>query len=340
MLGTVLWQRDVIRGTVESHFSQMMKNVSADTTRSVYRMCAVSQARTERRLANSLEVARRELALAGDLSFAEPVSWKCANQLTSEGRELTLPKMMLGNTWLGQNRRASVESPVVDAVNRNTRDYCTIFHRMNEAGDMLRVCTNVLDSEGARAIGTFVPHANPDGGDNPVISAVLKGQTYRGRAYVVNDWHLAQYEPIWASPKKEKVVGMLYVGVGLAEVNREIRQSVLETVVGRTGYVYVFTGSGDHRGAFVISKDGKQDGENMWDMKDADGRFLVRDLVAKAIATKDGAVDYQRYPWKNAGELKARMKTAAVTYFAPWDWVIAAGTYEDDYQDATDSVTG
>ena len=340
MLGTVLGQKQAIRATVNANFSQLMKNASADAARSVYRMCAASHARTERQLMHSMEVARRELAQADSLSFAEPVAWRCVNQLTREATELSLPKMMLGKAWLGQNRQASVASMIVDAEQRNTGDYCTIFQRMNDAGDMLRVCTNVLNADGSRAVGTFIPSAKPDGSENAVIAAVLKGQTYQGRANVVNDWHLAQYEPIWDSPKKERVVGMLYVGVGLDDVNRELRRSIIDTVVGRTGYVYVLGGPGDQRGTYLISKEGKRDGESLWDTADAAGRFFVRDIVEKAIATTAGSVDFERHPWKNEGESKARMKVDAVTCFAPWNWVIGAGTYEDDYSEVTDAVMG
>ena len=48
----------------------------------------------------------------------------------------------------------------------------------------------------------------------------------------------------------------------------------------------------------------------------------------------DNALDYERYPWEYPGETEARMKISAITYFAPWDWVIGAGVYEDYYYQA------
>jgi methyl-accepting chemotaxis protein len=38
-----------------------------------------------------------------------------------------------------------------------------------------------------------------------------------------------------------------------------------------------------------------------------------------------------RYPWKNAGDPKARMKVARLMYYQPWDWVIGAGSYLEEF---------
>ena len=81
-------------------------------------------------------------------------------------------------------------------VTKLVGETATIFQRMNEQGDMLRVATTVKMAVRERAIGTFIPAFGPDGAKNPVISAILKGTTYHGRAYVVNDWYLTAYEPI------------------------------------------------------------------------------------------------------------------------------------------------
>ncbi len=66
---------------------------------------------------------------------------------------------------------------------------------------MLRVATNVIGDNGKRAIGTFIPATGPDGQPNPIVAAVLRGETFVGRAYVVNTWYMAAYEPLWDSQK-------------------------------------------------------------------------------------------------------------------------------------------
>jgi len=101
--------------------------------------------------------------------------------------------------------------------------------------------------------------------------------------------------------------------------------------VGKTGYVYVLGSQGEQRGRYLISAQGKRDGENIWEAKDASGQLFIQGIITKAVATHDGEIAHAIYPWKNEGEAKARTKLAAMTYHAAWDWVIVAGAYEDDF---------
>ena len=85
------------------------------------------------------------------------VNWEARNQVTKAVSSISLPKVMIGGTWLGQIRDTEMQVPVVDSVRRITKATSTIFQRMNRQGDMLRVATNVIGDDGKRAIGTFIP---------------------------------------------------------------------------------------------------------------------------------------------------------------------------------------
>ena len=87
-------------------------------------------------------------------------------------------------------------SPSVDEIHDAGGVAATIFQRMNDAGDMLRIATNVVGNDGKRGIGTYIAARKADGAPNTVIASVLRGQRFAGRAFVVNDWYLAAYEPI------------------------------------------------------------------------------------------------------------------------------------------------
>jgi len=295
-------------------------------------MCLTQQAALEDAVSDGLAVTRATLARAGEVRLeGDPVSWNAVDQFSKKATTVELPPFLAGDTWLGQNAESSVPSPVVDEVGKLIGGTATIFQRMNGTGDMLRVCTNVQTKEGKRAIGSYIPVTNPDGQPNPVLKAVLAGQTYRGRAFVVDRWYVTAYEPITSAGGE--VVGMNYFGVPL-ESATALRQSIMDVKVGETGYVYVLDGKGN----YVVSKDGKRDGENLWEARDANGVAFMQEIVTKAKVLKDDEVGEQIYPWLNKDDKEARDKVARFVYFEPWDWVIGAGSYMDEFTAAETAV--
>jgi methyl-accepting chemotaxis protein len=319
--------------------TESVKLMSADLehiAQGVYRMCFVQQKLLEKKVKEGLNVAEDVLNSSGQVSFAnDRVPWEAVNQSDHSISRIELPKMLVGNAWLGQISDLKKVSPVVDRVKSLMGSTCTIFQRMNEQGDMLRVCTNVVDKNGNRAIGTYIPSMEPDGKANPVTSTILSGHIFVGRAYVVDTWYVASYKPILDNNKN--VIGMLYVGVKIEDVP-ELRQVITGTAVGKTGYVYVLGGSGDQKGHYVISHKGQRDGEDILDSRDDRGSMFIRSIITKAQAMKNGDCDFERYPWRNEGDDRARWKVAAVTYFEPWDWVIGASSYEDEFFEASNRL--
>jgi methyl-accepting chemotaxis protein len=335
---TLLVQNHRLDREVEAAVHQQAASETAKIAQSVYLICHGTEQRNQRQLQHDLEVARGILERAGGVSFAgESVTWEAMNQFTKETSAVTVPKMLAGAEWFGQVRSANARAPIVDEATQLTGDFCTVFQRINEAGDMLRVATSVTKDDGTRAIGTFIPAKNPDGADNPVVQAVLRGETFRGRAFVVNQWHAAAYEPIW-DPARQRVIGMLYVGIGMKTINQELHEIIKRMVVGKTGYVSVLGAKSDERGKYLVSYQGKQDGENVWESKDASGHLVVQSMIQKGLQTKDGSVEHETYAWQNPGEAAPRQKVAAVTSFAPWGWVIGADAYIEDFADARDRL--
>ncbi len=302
------------------------------TAKQVYLMCKTVQDSTARHLLATLNVAKEEIGRSGGIALGmDQVTWRARNQFTQQVKDVRLPKMMVGGVRLGQDAEFSARSPVVDVVTRYTQRYCTIFQRMNTDGDMLRVCTTVRNNEGKRAIGTYIPRRMPDGTDNPVLAKVLKGETYSGMAQVVGKSQGTVYEPLWRGADKKEVIGMVYVGTDMSDMLKELRDAIASIVVGKTGYVGVIGAKGEQRGTYIISKGGERDGENILNTRDANGRLIIKDMVDKALVTAPGTVFFDQYPWQNIGEEAPRTKRAALIYFDPWDWIISAGVYDDDY---------
>ena len=81
----------------------------------------------------------------------------------------------------------------------------------------VRITTNVEKEDGSRAIGTRV--------SSEVYERVLgEGKIWLGRAFVVNNWYISAYEPIY--DPDHRIIGMLYVGV-LEDKYIDIRNRIL-----------------------------------------------------------------------------------------------------------------
>jgi methyl-accepting chemotaxis protein len=297
-----------------------------NTVTSIRTMAVTQNEILREEVLHDLNVARRLMNEGGGLRIfdAETASWQAVNQFTKAEQQVELPHMILGGEWLKQNVKADIPTSLVDEVKLLVGGTCTVYQRMNEAGDMMAVATNMIQQDGTRAIGTYIPATNPDGPANPVVAALLKGETFRGRAFVVDDWYITAYEPLL--DRNDAVIGALYVGVK-QESTPAMREALLKMKIGQTGYVWVI----DSQGNYVLSKNGARDGENILGVKAADGTPFVEDIIAKVRQVPEGAIVDSMYPWKNNGDENARMKITKVTYFKPWDWIIGAGTFEDEF---------
>lgn len=339
IVGIAVYEKIRLKEDIGQEMRDLAESEAKKVVQTVYQMAKVMQQSIHESMENNLRVAEEIMTIAGEVSLGEEtVAWRAINQYSKETTSVKLPRLQVGGQWLGQNRDLLQLTMVVDKVTELVGGTCTIFQRMNERGDMLRVATNVEKLDGSRAIGTYIPHFNPDGQPNSVVDTVLKGETFYGRAYVVNAWYVAGYMPLW-DDAHEQVIGILYVGEKEKDIS-SLRKEINNIVIGKTGYVCVVGAKGEQRGTYRISRKGQRDGENLWDSQDSAGRYFVREIVHNALALPtqdaDGSIPVflEHYPWQNSDESVIRQKTAAISYFAPWDWIIMASLYEDDIVDS------
>ena len=323
----IITQQRALQTGVEGDLDDLAQREAGHIAQTVRRLCESARKRTELELRGHLAVARAELNRLGPVTLsAAPAPGGTVAAPNSPAP----PVLMAGTNRFAGNPDFLKATPVVDAVTQATRGHCTIFQRQNPDGDMVAVATTVPGAKESRAVGLRLAHLNSDRSEDPFIAAVLKGNTQAGRIQIGNAWQGRACEPIWDTGAQSNVVGMLAVDLDLTESDRDLRQSIMSMTVGKSGYVYVLGGQGAPRGHYLVSKDGSRDGEDIWDSRDSDGRLFIQSIIQKAVDTRNGSVALERYAWKNPGEAQARVKIAAVTYYEPWDWVIAAGMYEDD----------
>src|SRR5579872_5379745 len=200
----------------------------------------------------SLDSARAILSHDGALTWAgSPVSWEARNQVDDRGSKLTLPAVSVSGKPIVSEREPGRRVPIVDEVRDIAGTNCTLFQRMDAQGDMLRIATTVVGKDGKRAIGTYIPTVQANGIENPVLAAVLNGTRYVGRAWVVDSWHIAAYDPIIGTDRK--VAGMLYVGVPESVHAEKIRETLARLKVGRRGYAFAVHSARETMGQFVFA---------------------------------------------------------------------------------------
>jgi two-component system NtrC family sensor kinase len=101
------------------------------------------------------------------------------------------------------NRRFGLVDHIKQVVFEDARYHARPVGTATLFLDDVRIATNVLNRDGTRAVGTRVAADVYD-------QVVGQGRRWLGRAFVVDDWYIAAYDPI--RDAGGRVVGMLYVG--------------------------------------------------------------------------------------------------------------------------------
>lgn len=124
-------------------------------------------------------------------------------------------------TWAedGNVSRVVMETPpsafddhtMIDSVGRMTGETATVFAWDPQTRDFYRKTTNLIKSDGSRAVGTQL------GQNGAVYPVVTTGKTYRGEAVILGTPYYTIYEPIFS--QAGDIIGILYAGVRKSAVN-------------------------------------------------------------------------------------------------------------------------
>jgi len=138
------------------------------------------------------------------------------------GYDGSLIGVLYGGNLLNRNYEIvdRIKDIVYQGVKYKGKDIgtATIFQ-----GD-LRISTNVEGEDGHRAIGTRVS-------EEVYEQVLVKGLPWIHRAFVVNHWYVAAYEPI--KDIKGEIIGILYAGI-LEEKFADMRRRAILTFLGIT----------------------------------------------------------------------------------------------------------
>jgi two-component system NtrC family sensor kinase len=108
---------------------------------------------------------------------------------------------------------------------------------------------------------------------------------------------------------------------------QDLKNRIVEKKVGETGYIYAMTREG------VLTIHPSREGQNVYDERDDEGRAFIREMCEKGSG-------WVRYPWRNPGDLVARTKIVRYEHFEPWNWIVAVGSYEDEFYREANVIRG
>ncbi|NLG70754.1 MAG: HAMP domain-containing protein [Chloroflexi bacterium] len=325
------WQTEVLNEAARQEADQLLSQDLKHTAEGVYNLIRTQDETIRQVVSNNLTVALHLIEQKGGLYLStKTVDWEAVHYQNGEVQKLSLPRMMVGTAWLGQNSDPQVETPLVDDVVRMGAGLVTIYQRVNEAGDMLAVASGATKAGGEREIGVLIPAVDDSGRSHPAIATVLTGYSYRSLIEFRGKKYVSLYHPLTDS--KDQIIGMILIGIEQERFD-SLSYTIQNIVVGKTGYVFVLGGNGEQRGRYIISQKGQRNGESLWDAQDAEGNYFIRDMVKAALDLESGRSTTFRYYWQNKGEAEPREKVAQLMYYEPWDWVIGVGAYVEEVND-------
>jgi signal transduction histidine kinase len=121
------------------------------------------------------------------------------------------------------------------------------------------------------------------------------------------------------SEKNSDIVNLFYreqLSGRLTETEAKARATavLLSQQIAKSGYLYCL----DSQGTITVHPEAGVQGRNLADVS----------FVGEQMRRKNGYIEYD---WKNPGDRQARAKALWMTYFEPWDWIISATAYRDEF---------
>ena len=151
---------------------------------------------------------------------------------------------------------------------------------------------------------------------------------------------LVQLKDTMLDDRKQKTRDLVDVAIGIVSHHHQLaasgklsaadaqiaaRDSLRGLRYGKDDYYFGF----DTSGVYVLHGGNPAiEGQLKIDMKDTNGKLLIRELIAAGQAG-GGFVDYW---FPRAGQQTAEPKLGYAVLFAPWNWVIGTGIYIDDVE--------
>lgn len=256
---------------------------------------------TQEKLDSDLTLLKDDLRRSGALELNPKQMRKvqATQQGTNTTSELSLPTLTIGGIPLNDNFE------IVDRIQKSVGGAATLFQLVDDK--LLRVSTNVRKADGSRAVGTYIPS------ESPVYEAVTKGQMFRGKAFVVTDWYLTAYAPLFDG--SGKIIAVAFVGRPL--LTAQLKQFLTESKIGNKGNAFVLGSDG----TFVFQSNPALVGKTVTDWPEKKALMAARGTLLNV--SNQVVKDPELY---------------GMDYFEPWDWHLGFSLKDADVLRGIDRI--
>ena len=115
---------------------------------------------------------------------------------------------------------------------------------------------------------------------------------------------------------------------------KEQAKAILSSMnFGDDGYFYVYADDGLN---LVHPRQPELVGTNLWNMRDGDGTYVIRELIARG---REGG-GFQRYLWPKPSTGRVERKLGYAVALPRWGWMLGTGIYLDDVDAAAARLRG
>ena len=190
-----------------------------------------------------------------------------------------------------------------------------VFNKQDETGRYFirEMCEKAVRSKPGEVLYIVYPWQNPALGDKKLRKKVVAYRYFKEW-----DWIIAA-----GGYLEETYEDVNFERRSFAELKEKIKGKK----VGKTGYIFCL----DDTGNLMIHP--TMEGKNILDAVDFDGQHFIKEMCQR----KSGWI---RYPWMNPGDQMPRMKIVRYEHFKPWNWIVAVGSYEDEFYQEANAIQG
>ena len=178
---------------------------------------------------------------------------------------------------------------------------------VKDGDEYIRITSSLKDKKGKRILLDNIKKTSITYKNMNEQKKFIGLETFAGKTY------MSVYSPI---VKNNEIIGALYVGYDFTKGLETLKKELRKVIIGDTGYIYIL----DKKGNLVLHK--SLEGKNLYNLQDAEGNNFVQNM----IKSKNGVIHYE---YEENGDTNT--KIAAFKTYDKWNWVIVAGSYEDEF---------